>query len=298
MFLKRVNGKSQNNMLAEYYRKVILRTKKAPYIEIAMLCIFLTGCAVHPTARDQERSLQNINGDVRFTGSISEYLLERSALILAGKDVELEATYNKYDEKEGGEYIFKGHGPVNVSMAAALSNDGYFLTTAHSVDSNGITICYMAKGQIQHGHGRTIFKCPEIDVALVKADIKCEHWFDLNMINTPIGLKVLSHGGVQGDVAGGTVRRITRGTILRESIEIPFEKLKTSLPIGKGGSGSPIIDLDGQFHGICTDVWQGLLFKLLGYVTNVVKPSSSFLISTIEQDRKINVSEADMNCIN
>ena len=277
----------------------ILRIKEIYYVGLAFLFAFLSGCAVHPTAQDQERSLQKIIEDVRFNDPIGEYLIERSALIIGGKDLELEAVYNKYKGKEGGEYNFKLHGDrlESASMAAALSEDGYFLTTAHSVDSKEITVCYMAEGQVQHGRGRLVIVCPDIDVALIKANVKCLHWFELDTVNTPVGLKIVSHGGVvSGNVAGGSVRRITRGAFLRESIEIPFEKFKTSLPIGRGGSGSPIVDLDGQFHGICTDAWHGMIFKLLGYVTIGVKPSYSFLESIIEEDRKLRVSIPDVNC--
>jgi hypothetical protein len=266
-----------------------MQVNKAQYMVMALLCIIFSGCAVHPTVRDQERSLQGIIGDIRFPGPASEYLLDRSALVFAGKDVSLVATY-RYDEKDGDVYNFEGNAD-SLSMATALSTDGYFLTTAHSVDSNEVVVCYMSKGEIQRGPARILLELPEIDVALIKADIDCKFCFDLTNSDIPIGHKVLTYGGPQGVVAGGSVQKIKKGTLERESIEIPYEKIKTSLAIGRGGSGSPIIDLDGQLHGICTDGWHGLLPKLIGgYVTNGMKPSFSYLRSIIEQDRKFSAS--------
>lgn len=213
---------------------------------LTVFTIIFSSCVHGPSLDDQSTSFLQFK-NIRIQGETPEnYLSARTALVMNGN----EAIESNIIFKKGSWNIDHGNAQ-STGVACAISHDGYFLSAAHVLEKNNSEIIYLAQDTPQPVKIRIIEKIESHDLVLFHADIDTRFYFPLAKDNNRSGLKLISGGLSINTFSGGKliVSRSDR-TESTEKQKISVHILKTDLPLRKGDSGGPLIDLNGYLRGI------------------------------------------------
>ena len=150
-----------------------------------------------------------------------------------------------------------------LGAAAAISKDGYFLTAAHVTAAAPLHLMIERAGGVSAAPARVVWSEGGADVALLKADLEPEAWFDLRP-DRPLraGETVFAYCHFFGGAAGETEVAIDFEALgPYETIGIPHDT-----PIGSGFSGGPGVGLDGTLLGVHASTGMDTIFKRRGWL--------------------------------
>ncbi len=139
--------------------------------------------------------------------------------------------------------------------AAAVTPDGYFLTSAHCVDPKApITlVAWTGENRLARASARVVWrgKAEGDDIALIKADIDTPYFFPLAAKSTaqPHDAVLMSGFGAPNPHQGGG-RIIAIEATQRNDRGASWRTILHSTPMVRGDSGSPLVDARGRLVGI------------------------------------------------
>jgi S1-C subfamily serine protease len=237
--------------------------------------------------------------DGRRIGSVpaATYVSARTALLISGDaqvtsrtradGVTVKATWNAGDGAEERSF----------ASAAALLQQGYFLTAAHCVENLPVRVLILNDaGKLQSAPVRVVWRGrPESggpDLALIHAPVRGEPGFPL-LTSTP-------HPHSDEVWAGGfglTRQAQVRGRLLsvgpwRHAPDgARWRDLRHTAPLTSGDSGGPAVDLSGRLLGVHSFVegWGLRILHrdfILSYQASVVSPDPDWIGRLIARDRK------------
>jgi S1-C subfamily serine protease len=223
----------------------------------------------------------------RIAGEDAESFLRRRTATLIGGVETLSVRAN--GGRLGADTTFGTDDPVPISTrsvsgvqgaAAAVSQDGYFLTAAHDLAAGPVHLLIEAGGEVRSAPARVVWSDGPFDVALLHAELRPEACFTLVPDRKlAAGETLLTFGHLFGGAAGE----------VEIDVDLPAEGLYVALqlphdtPIRRGFSGAPAVTLDGELLGVQTSSGMDTIFKRRSWLARV-RPER--LQELIEADRR------------
>lgn len=186
---------------------------------------------------------------------------------------------------------------TGLATATPITADGYFLTAAHCVETEVVTILARGEKAPKPVRARVVWSgqpadTGELDLALVHAPIQPNRHFPLDQVkNVHVGTQVIQAGlgGGNPTQAGGKVEKVglwknSEGTNKR------WRSVYHDAPISQGDSGGPLIDDEGQLVGINVDgKWAHTRFlgkdMVWDYKSRAIHPDPEWIRKLIAEDR-------------
>jgi hypothetical protein len=256
-----------------------------PFHWLVLVGLFLlAGCAsFHPTRDDQLRSWQEV-GPTQINAALSfpeidgftaqqidarKYLFVVSVGVLAAEDA---SAYERIDQliaaaaearsRPAGE----GEGETPAASAASqimttslsankgagvpITMDGYIVTAAHVVSFPEILVLHfeIAERQVipRAARARVVFADQEADFALLKCDITTPRHLEMRSDAIEKRAPMFSGGWWNERGAG----RLIAVREFRSSQGHTYRRLRSSVPMLHGDSGSALIDSEGRLLGV------------------------------------------------
>ena len=129
-----------------------------------------------------------------------------------------------------------------------ISDDGRFITTAHSIEGGVNAVAKTGDGGIYNVAG-ILASSPSLDLATLKAEVKRVPFLALSKNAEPaIGTRV----GVIGSTLAGSKGTSREGTIAAKHSESQGDRLEIAMPTSASSAGSPVVDESSGLVGIVT----------------------------------------------
>jgi S1-C subfamily serine protease len=182
--------------------------------------------------------------------------------------------------------------------ATAVSEDGYFLTAAHNIGSDPLTlVCIDVNDRLRPVPARLVWKGDEetTDLALLHARVRTRCFEISNhpasMRNLPI--RVAGFAELAWHVSRG--RLLSNRPTGREPSATGWRRIIHTAPISVGDSGGPLLDHEGRLIGINSYLelrWWPFppSLKARGFA---VRPPPGWIEEQIREDRRRNRRPAD-----
>jgi serine protease Do len=211
-----------------------------------LLVLWLNVC-ISPTARGES----GVRDTLTATSRIVEHLTDTINPAVVEVDVKAWASSGPSESTERTGYLVSDH---SLGAGILLTSTGEILTNHHVIrGAQQITVRLF--GSDQHRNARMIGDDPEADLALLKIDGSCLPHFDLEKGGpAKQGQIVLAFGSPYGfdhSVSIGLVSSPSR----QLNPASPTTYIQTDAPLNPGGSGGPLVDLNGQLIGINTMIY-------------------------------------------
>ena len=231
--------------------------------------------------------------------SPSEYLLRHTAIIVIDPNPNNPTPPNiTYQDGNGGISIGWDNNEARTNSAggsaAAITEDGYFLTAYHVVAQGLPWIVWTEQSADCHakehqqlnvsrkiGPIRIVYSNKKADFAIIKAPFDVSAFLEIRETKAERG-EVLFSGGWLNETGAGRVK-LTRSKAYEKHL---FREMMTSIPLLEGDSGSPVIDQQGKLCAISSAA-----FAKISLVVNL-EPSEIDRI--IERDRIANKAVVGM----
>lgn len=217
------------------------------------------------------------------------YMPERIGYLVAGK-----ALIFMIPKKDGMEMNIWSKSPFDVGSAAAVSEDGYYLTAAHCVKQAPLQLLGYDGRKILHASGvRVIWKSgsDRSDLALVHASVRPRGYFTMAGPSEigGRGKPVLAGGlgGLKQNLSAGRIRKV----FSYEENGVKYLEILHDTPLEKGDSGGPLMDESGRLLGVSSkggawslEVFGKYWFNSRRSISVWVDPH--WILSLIEEDRR------------
>ena len=270
-------------------------------------CFALAGCAgFQATKEDQVRSMEKFKEE-KFAASIQLTELDKTKLplldaksylrmisfsVLSMSNSETYARYaqvfalfneGKNDEAAASEKVIGT--PANkmgIGSAVAITEDGYLITAAHVIKHPNFMVLDWdlidRKVRARLGHARTVFTDEKADFALLKYERTVSRCVEIRGEAPPLHALLFS-GGLRNETGAG---RLLASHEFRSNTGHKYRRLRSSIPVLPGDSGSAVIDTAGRLIRVTTNsirvpFWQA---KGLAVMLNPVE-----LQRLIDEDR-------------
>jgi S1-C subfamily serine protease len=163
----------------------------------------------------------------------------------------------------GDIYRQAGPGVVTVTQASGqgsgfvISSDGYILTNAHVVSSQGPV--YVAFSNNDKAQATVVGSDPSTDVALLKVNVSAAALHPMTLgssANIQVGDEVVAIGnpfGLDRTVTSGIISALNR-QITSPSDTAINGAIQTDAAINHGNSGGPLLNMQGQVIGINSQI--------------------------------------------
>lgn len=159
-----------------------------------------------------------------------------------------------------------GTGPVGIGACAPITGDGYFLSAGHNMDFANAYIVYCTSDNVKSyfsaSHCRLVYRHPEADFAILKADLATPRHLRFRASEVDEGDILFGGNAWHGYCAAGEylgeidarteigakrhqIKRVWSG-----SGKTYVSQIWTSMPSLPGDSGSPMVDKNGELCGI------------------------------------------------
>jgi S1-C subfamily serine protease len=240
-------------------------------VAVALVASLLAGCA--GSAIDEsdwerrtmkllqgrkETSQSSVNGDRIESTTAAGFLNARTALLLGGR-----GKFTAQVQPDGRSMVVgweaqPGHDGVGVASAAAISEDGYFLTAAHGVTPSAMKLVRTSGRGPDLAAARLVWKGDPArggpDLALIHAPVSDQPFFELAGAG-PVPARSRVWTGGFGDVrqnqARGWLREV--GPWQRGADRSAWRTLGHTAPLMRGDSGGPLVDRAGRLLGVNTE---------------------------------------------
>jgi serine protease Do len=145
-----------------------------------------------------------------------------------------------------------------VSSAAAISEDGYFLTAAHAIGDASMHLVRTSGRGPDVNRVRLVWKGDPSrggpDLALIHAPVRRQPFFPLLETGlTPARSRIWTggFGNIRQNQTRGWLRSV--GPWRRGDDGSPWRSIEHTAPLMRGDSGGPLVDRDGRLLGINTE---------------------------------------------
>lgn len=223
---------------------------------------------------------------------IASFMQNRTAFIIGKEDfAKDEVEYSsRSQEAENGKveisFKFSVGNSGYMGQAALVSNDGYFLTAAHVVDSPQSRIAALhfdsenQNGELRVVPFRKVLVDSDADFAIIKAEVFSPSVFKMAKTSLSKGDRIFCGGWLNGGASSGVVNKIEQ---MESTLIDSYERTRATSPTRKGDSGSAAINENGELSGVVVAVsWGVRKFSIL------VQPDLNLINEIIETDRKQN----------
>ena len=280
-------------------------------IPVVLGALALTNCAgPEPGSAEWERRVMDVlqarkAGDTprtdhragRVIGSVSaaDYVKARTAFLIGGRN---RVTIRGNDRNFTVNVTWKPDSEDserNFSSAAAITDDGYFLTAAHCLESLPVRMIFSRADRLQLVAIRVVWRGEWAkggpDLALIHAPVRGEPAFSLLGSDHKSPSRDVWVGGFglfkQAQVPG---RLLSIGPWREGPDGARWRELWHNAPLTSGDSGGPVVDLTGRLLGVNAS-GEGGMVRLFGrdyvlsYRAEVVSPDPKWIASLIARDR-------------
>jgi S1-C subfamily serine protease len=282
---------------------------------VAVLTVALvTGCGVYGAAMTRSQrvlrerrgpSLAELERSEPERGRAIRKAVSRTGLLLEhAKEASVAGLLTEHEMKF--EVSWKNEARGALSAAVPITRDGYFLTAAHCVNMESLTlVAFDAKRRLVNLPARVVWKGEEADLALVHAEMRPLEPFGLaDGSALTAGTRVVIAGwsgaikNTAPPLAAGRVRQVS-GWRREKSGAAIWCDVEHDAPLNQGDSGGPLLTLDGGLVGINSQLgfefggmWRALLGiagpleePFAGYNGLAVCPDAGWVMRMVEADR-------------
>jgi S1-C subfamily serine protease len=266
-------------------------TRAAAGILLLIFCWLSAGC-VHPnTSARRDASFLPYESAQIGQVSLRQFLFARSAVLLEGD--QLSVTASNADART---VWIKGT-VSSMGMSAAIDARGYFLTAAHCVQKEPLTLVFLHQGQLESQAARVVWRGDiskkEPDLAILRVPIPLQDVFEWTPEFTngksvvATGLSTGSARLMQIQCVAGKILRLTKGS---KAISPHYLRISHDAPLHHGDSGGPLAFTDGRLVGINSSVevqfqWKHFSFEPVS--CNAERPDLDWLRQVIRQDATV-----------
>jgi S1-C subfamily serine protease len=254
-------------------------------LSIAAAALLCASCCFVGPVEPSERAVRASFARHRSTEiagvRLEQFLRCRTAMVMAGpRTLEVADPAAPLDGRTGFRSDAESPARASRGCAAALSADGYFLTAAHCLAAGPAHVVIEIDGWIRAAPARTVWSDGERDIALVRAELRPDAWFEWEPERRlPARERVFGFSHADGGVAG----RLEVATDIPAlgpyiTLAIPHDA-----PLRKGTSGGPAIADGGGLLGVMTSSGKDTVFRRRSWF---VRPSPDELQRRIEEDRR------------
>jgi S1-C subfamily serine protease len=136
-------------------------------------------------------------------------------------------------------------------VAAAISEDGYFLTSFHSVARQPAWLLSHSVGGDNFFEVSVVWSNADSDVALIRADIELDAWFESVADPQSVAMETVFALGFPAQVAAGELGSLPDllGADERDLLEV-----ECNMPVNAGFSGGAVIVDDGRLVGVLSGI--------------------------------------------
>lgn len=255
---------------------------------LALLSLAGAGCVTRvTTSAERSASLSPFVREKIAAEPIRDYLLKRSAFLLAGK--RLTITSSRTTAGFGRSFRIKSTS-LRCGTAAAIDPRGYFLTASHNVEGDAPYLAFYRDGRMQFESCRVVwqgnFKKGQPDLAILRIPTRLEFTFAWAP-EMQAGSTALAAGL---DAGKGTMFKLVcfAGPLLRLSERTSPAPAHTVVyhhaPIHSGDSGGPLVSLDGRLVGVNIEIRPGIPFGLSPQTSVAHRPDLAWLRQVIDAD--------------
>lgn len=218
-----------------------------------------TGCVtgLRPTAEDRRESFKPFSEVTIEDIPISDFLITRLSFVYSEDRYPVEWEVQVNEDEGNATFTLTGD---RKGLAAPVSQDGLYVTAAHIVgqDTNvGVLHFNIEERTLVKMPANVVFLNEQLDLAVLKTAKKPPsslRWFSCSTssLRSGEGVVVIQPSEDGGFLAGGKIVALSPNRIGPETQNVEFSQFTASLPITKGASGSPVVDLQGNLQGVLT----------------------------------------------
>jgi S1-C subfamily serine protease len=227
---------------------------------LAMAASTMAGCTVLATRGEKARSFGRYESVRIGNISLENHLRARTALLA------LEVPIRRVRPDDGGDYHLEievereDNKPVRMGFgsAAALTDDGYFLTARHCVSIEPVTVIVERDGAVEWAPARVVWVHPHGDLALIHAAVRpggVFEWAPLPEAETTVAMMGCMTGPAAGEFRRAALRHGDRPARER------YARIVHGAPLARSDSGGPLTTLDGGLLGVNTQAGQDILSR-------------------------------------
>jgi S1-C subfamily serine protease len=274
----------------------------------------LSGCGVYGAAMTRSQrvlskrrapSLVELESAEPERGRAIRKAVSRTGLLLEHAKVgSVSGSLTEHEMKF--EVSWKNEAKGALSAAVPITRDGYFLTAAHCVNMESLTlVAFDAKRRLVNLPARVVWKGEEADLALVHVGMRPLEPFRLaDGSALAAGTRVVIAGwsgaikNTAPPLAAGRVKQVT-GWRREDASGAVWCDVEHDAPLNQGDSGGPLLTLDGGLVGINSllgfefgGMWRALLGiagpldqPFAGYNGLAVCPDAGWVMRMVESDR-------------
>jgi S1-C subfamily serine protease len=219
--------------------------------------------------------------------SVAQFAHYRSGVVVAGGEIADAAHV-------GGEWKFQAPNvPIGthleVGSAAAVSQDGYYLTCAHNLEKRPVFLCVFDDAGSRFARARVVWMGDPADaasdLAVIHADVhprQCFTWAPSGAISA--GTDIIGWG--MGPAAGRMTSTFRTLQVQGIETDVAFHQM----PIRVGDGGGPVMTGSGKLVGINSRIKGS--WNVHAGQAEIVRPDLDWLDRTIDRDRAVQASRA------
>ncbi len=293
-----------------------VRVRRVAAALVAVLTAgLLSGCGVYGAAMTRSQrvlrerrgpSLAELERAEPERGRTIRKAVSRTGLLLEhAKEASVSGSLTEHEMKM--EVSWKNEARGALSAAVPITRDGYFLTAAHCVNMESLTlVAFDAKRKLVSLPARVVWKGEEADLALVHVAMRPLEPFrvaDGSVLAAGTRVVIAGWSGAIKNtappLAAGRVGRVSGWR--REKSGAVWCEVEHDAPLNQGDSGGPLLTLDGGLVGINSQLgfefggmWRALLGiagpldqPFAGYNGLAICPDAGWIMRMVAADRAV-----------
>ncbi len=215
--------------------------------------------AKHHVVMYQQTKPDGANDLSNFVDENGKYTIEGAAAYVKDSIVEI------YTYSDANKTKLSGTG-----SGVVISDDGYIVTNAHVLDSNGYHTVHATDNKVYNA--RIIGRDSKTDIAVIKVD-------NANIVPAVLGnsdeaivgeqvIAVGNPAGLSNTVTDGIISAVNR-KIRSDSTGFEMNCIQTNADISPGNSGGALVNMYGQVIGITSSKYVSSSFEGLGFAITI-----------------------------
>lgn len=212
----------------------------------------------HSVVLYQQTKPDSANDIDNFIDENGKYTIEGAAAAVKDSIVEIYT----YSDSSRTQLSGTGSGIV-------ISDDGYIVTNAHVLDSNGYHSIHTADDNVYNA--TIIGRDSKTDIAVIKVNANLNPAILGNSDEAIVGEQVIAVGnpaGLSNTVTDGIISAINR-KVRSDSTGFEMNCIQTNADISPGNSGGALVNMYGQVIGITSSKYVSSSFEGLGFAITI-----------------------------